>query len=386
MTTKAPGDRKVKSRSRRRLRGRPGLYTAYDEDMALLNTHAKKVGVAIIVLVAVAAPFYFDSDVVGLLARAFAAAIGAIGLNIVTGYAGQVSLGHAFFLGIGAYTASALSGDPEGRTIGFGVTNIVVWLLAAGLVSAIFGVLVAPLATRLRGLYLAIVTLGLVFVGEHVFREARVISGGSGVGRRAAAPELFGFRFDQGGEVLGIMLRREQRMYFLGLVLLLLLGFLAKNLVRSGIGRAFAAIRDRDIAAEAMGVPLGRYKAIAFGISSFYAGIAGAMIASVLAHIEPGSYNLLMSVRFIAMILIGGLATISGSIMGAMFVVLLPRFVQDLGPYIPLVGRGGLLTAFQLEQILYGLFIILFVLVEPRGLYGLWVRVRNYFKAWPFSY
>src|SRR6266498_1544152 len=177
--------------------GRPGLRTSYAQDMALLDTTSKWVGVAALVVLGLAVPFAFPDDILQLLALASVAAIGAIGLNLVTGYAGQVSLGHAFFIAIGAYTAAAISGDPAGRTTGFGMTNLLVWLPAAGLVAALAGVLVAPLATRLRGLYLAIVTLGLVFIGAYVFEEWDGLTGGPGVGRPAATPALFGYRLDQ---------------------------------------------------------------------------------------------------------------------------------------------------------------------------------------------
>src|SRR5690349_9254148 len=178
---------------KRRLRS-PHLYTGYAADMALLDTRAKKTWTVALLLVGGAIPFGLTDDSLQLLATGSATAIGVIGLNLVTGYAGQVSLGHAFFLAVGAYAAAAISGDPQGRVIGFGITNILVWLPAAGLVAAAVGVLVAPLAVRLRGLYLAIVTLGLVFVGGYVFGEWRELTGGSGIGRPAAVPELFGLR------------------------------------------------------------------------------------------------------------------------------------------------------------------------------------------------
>ncbi|MGH3647990.1 MAG: branched-chain amino acid ABC transporter permease, partial [Micromonosporaceae bacterium] len=174
------------------MRGRPALYTSYTQHLRLWNTTPKRRAVLALAVVAFALPFVYDDQTLRLLALGFAAAIGAIGLNLITGYAGQVSLGHAFFLAIGAYTAAALSGDPEERTLGFGITNVLVWLLVAGLVAAFFGVLVAPLATRLRGLYLAIVTLGLVFLGEHIFKEWKQLTGGPGVGRAGPVPVLFG--------------------------------------------------------------------------------------------------------------------------------------------------------------------------------------------------
>jgi len=368
-----------------RLRGRPELYTSYRQDMALLNTSGKKVFLSVLLVVSLVMPFSVDDDILQLLATACVAAIGAIGLNIVTGYAGQVSLGHAFFAAIGAYTAAVLSGDPDGRVLGFGVTELPVWLIAAGLVAGLFGALVAPLAVRLRGLYLAIVTLGLVFIGQFVFREWTEVAGPPDIGRPAPIPTLFGVRIDVDGEFF----TRVQKLYWMMLVLLVIFALVARNLVRSRTGRAFAAIRDRDIAAAVIGVNLTRYKVIAFAISSFYAGVAGALLYVIPQSFTPGNFNLLMSVQFIAMILIGGVATISGSILGALFITLLPRITSELPAVLPFISEsatGGGITVVQVEAILYGLLIIGFLLFEPRGLFGIWVRIRNYWKAWPFSY
>jgi branched-chain amino acid transport system permease protein len=245
-------------------------------------------------------------------------------------------------------------------------------------------VLVAPLATRLGGLYLAVVTLGLVFLGEHVFKEWQELTGGPGVGREAAIPQLFGVRLDQDGP-LGT---REQSLYVLMLVLLIVFAVAARNLARSRIGRAFAAIRDRDIAAAVIGVPLTRYKVLAFGVSSFYAGCAGGLLYTISGYVEPGSFSLLLSVQFIAMVLIGGVATVSGSIAGALFISLLQPVTRALPALVPFVSDDTTRTpnVFQVETVLYGLLIVLFLIFEPRGLFGLWVRVRNYWKSWPFSY
>lgn len=365
--------------------GRPELYTSYSQDMALLNTTPKKVFVGVVLMLALAMTFSVDDNVLQLLATGCALAIGAIGLNIVTGYAGQVSLGHAFFVAIGAYTAAVLSGDPDGRVLGFGITEVPVWLLAAGVMSALAGALVAPLAVRLRGLYLAIVTLGLVFVGQYVFREWTEMAGPPDIGRPAPVATLFGTRID----VDTASLTRVQQLYLLMLVLLVIFALLARNLVRSRTGRAFAAIRDRDIAAAVIGVELTRYKVIAFAVSSFYAGVAGALLYVIPQTFTAGNFNLLMSIQFIAMILIGGVATISGSIMGAFFITLLPRITAELPAVLPFISTnatGGGITVVQVEAILYGLLIIGFLLFEPKGLFGIWIRVRNYWKAWPFSY
>jgi branched-chain amino acid transport system permease protein len=360
------------------------LYTSYAQDMALLDTPAKRRWTIGLIVVAFLLSQVLVDETLALLATALVAAIGAIGLNLVTGYAGQVNLGYAFFLAIGAYTGAALSGDPDGRVLGFGVTNILIWLPAAGLAAMVAGVLVAPLAVRLRGLYLAIVTLGLVFLGQHIFKEWDGLTGGPGVGRPAAVPELFGWRLDQDGP-LGT---REQQLYLLMLVLLVVFALAARNIARSRVGRAFSAVRDRDIAAEVIGVPLTRYKLLAFAISSFYAGCAGALLHTVSGFFDPTSFDLLLSVQYIAMVLIGGVATISGSIAGALFITLLPRLTRELPALIPFISADTTVypNVFQVEAVLYGLLIVLFLVFEPRGLFGIWVRIRNYWKSWPFSY
>jgi branched-chain amino acid transport system permease protein len=364
--------------------GRPLLYTSYGSDMALLNTGTKKVAFVVMLGVAAALPFAVLDPELQLLATACVAAIGAIGLGLVTGYAGQVSLGHAFFLGIGAYTAAAISGDPAEREIGFGITNMLVWLPAAGLVAGLAGVLVAPLATRLRGLYLAIVTLGLVFIGGHIFNEWASLTGGAGVGRSAATLEVFGYRLD----VTGAYFTRDQKLYWLMLGLLVVFAVAARNLARSKVGRAFTAIRDRDIAAGVIGVHLAKYKTIAFGVSSFYAGCAGALLYTVSGYLEPGTFNLLLSVQYIAMVLIGGAGTISGAIAGGVFITMLPWLTRKLPALVPFISgeASKVPNVFQVETILYGALIIVFLIFEPRGLFGIWVRLRNYWRAWPFSY
>jgi branched-chain amino acid transport system permease protein len=366
------------------MRFRPELRTAYRQDIALLNTGSKQLAVAALLVVALLLPFLLTDEWLQLLATACIASIGAIGLNLVTGYAGQVSLGHAFFIGVGAYTAAALSGDPEESTIGFGITEILIWLPAAGLVAALAGVIVAPLATRLRGLYLAIVTLGLVFVGGYIFTEWTELTGGPGIGREAAVPELFGYPLNQDGPFL----TKDQQMYLLMLVLLVVFALAARNLARSKVGRAFNAIRDRDIAAGVMGVNLVKYKTIAFAVSSFYAGCAGALLYTISGFFDPNSFNLLLSVQYIAMVLIGGAGVIAGSILGAFFITLLPRLTQELPAIMPFLSNVSSDTpnVFQLQQILYGVLIVVFLIFESRGLYGIWLRIRNYWKAWPFSY
>jgi branched-chain amino acid transport system permease protein len=370
------------------MRGRPALVTSYETVQAPLGTTTKRVWFTALLLFLVILPLQLDAELNSLMATAFLSAIGAIGLNLVTGWAGQVSLGHAFFIGIGAYTGAVVAGDPDGELAGLGL-DMAIWLPAAGLAAALVGLAVAPLATRLRGLYLAIVTLGLVFLGGHLFREMTSVTGGAGIGRKAPSLVLFGVDLDTTSSIAGIALDRPMKLYLLSLALLIVFALLSKNLTRSAVGRAFAAVRDRDLAAETMGVELTKYKLIAFTVSSFYAGIAGAMLATVTGFIEPGTYDLFLSIQFLAMVLIGGAGTLAGVLMGAAFVSLLPRIVEEvprLLPFITAESSGGFLTTFQLQTMIYGALIVVFLIVEPRGLFGLWVRARNYFRAWPFSY
>jgi branched-chain amino acid transport system permease protein len=435
------------------MRGRPHLYVSYESEQSLLPTWTQRVMVAFFVFLLLLIPlqggieigerfyqplgFLADNAWLKILSRVAIFGIGALGLNILTGLAGQVSLGHAFFMGIGAYTAAVLGGA-EGKAVwGLGLP-IWIWLPAAGLAAAVVGMLVAPTAVRVRGLYLAIVTLGLVFIGEHLFRNATSITGGSQSGRKFPALE---FRLWKEEEPLvsfasdGPMwpplnwldwllgpwinfpaeISEEAKTYLLLLTLLLVFVVLAKNLQRTRIGRAFMALRDRDIAAEVMGVPDVKTKFEAFALSSFYAGISGALLATFIGLAIPEQFNLLLSVQFVVIVLIGGAGTVSGTLMGSAFVLVFPRLVQDFSEWLTrTVESGGAvawvadvfvstglddpglvstlngvspgLNVSQLNQVIYGLLIIGFLIFEPLGLYGIWLRIRNYWKGWPFSY
>ena len=369
-------------------RGRPQLFTSYSREMAIFNTKVKRNWAIVGILALVVLPFFLQRDMVALITTVLIFAIGGIGLNLLTGYAGQISLGQAFFMGVGAYTAATLGGEAKGDVIGLGL-DMVIWLPLAGLVPALVALVLAPLAARVRGLYLAILTLGLVFIGEHIFKEAKPITGGAGVGRAPAEPVFLGFDLFSNQTILGYRIDRFTIFYIACLVIFLLLAFAARNLVRSRFVRSFSAVRDRDVAAEVMGVSLLKTKTLAFTISSFYAGISGALLSIVIGRISPETWNIFLSIDFLAVVFIGGLATITGSIMGAIFVVMLPKLVNTLTVFIPGaggVGDGSLLNVFELQSIIFGLLIILFLILEPRGLYGLWLRLRNYFKGWPFSY
>jgi len=412
------------------MRGRPLLYTRYEADQAILNTMTKKVMVGLFLIALVLVPFgvvpgigfLAKSDWLRLLSTVAIFVIGALGLNILLGVAGQVSLGHAFFMGVGAYVAAALGGDPEGLRLGFGLP-MWIWLPAAGIVAAGIGVAFGPAAVRVRGLYLAFVTLGLVFVGDYVFRNWISVTGGAEVGRTFPPLEFRLWKeeeplidFGSDGPWFGIELTSEAKTFYFLLAAALLFMLLAKNLQRTRVGRAFQSIRDRDVAAEIMGVDEVGYKLRAFGISSFYAGVAGALLASFVGSVIPSRWDLFLSVQFIAIVLIGGAGTVAGVVLGSAFVTLLPRIVQDatlwmqdvviagdgflarvldifvatdatdFGLINTLPGTGPGLSVFQLNQVVYGLLIIGFLIFEPLGLFGIWIRIRNYWKGWPFTY
>jgi len=423
------------------MRGRPNLYTSYRSEMSLLPTTTKRVSMVLLLIILTLLPlaalpllgFLGDSSWLVIVNRALVFAIGALGLNLLTGVAGQVSLGHAFFMAVGAYTAVVLGGEP-GNTIWGLELPIWIWLPAAGVVAALVGVLVAPTAVRVRGLYLAFVTLGLVFIGEHLWRNLGKVAGGPTTGREWPPLELALWRgmeplisFSEDGPLWWFLrpvnllpwvnieeMSGEVKTYFFLLVAVIIFALMAKNLMRTRVGRAWAAIRDRDIAAEVMGVNESRGKTQAFAISSFYAGVAGALLGSVVGRLIPETWNLLLSVEFIAIILIGGAGTITGVLLGATFVVMLPRVVEEFTVWLAAQAEtGGIfsgiadifiatsaddfgivstgaagpgLSIFQLNIVLFGLLIVVFLIVEPLGLYGIWIKIRNYWKGWPFTY
>ena len=409
------------------MRGRPLLFTSYPQEMRLLPTTTKRVMMGLLLVFMVLLPFHAlpflgflgDSGWLLVIDRMLVFAVAALGLNLLTGVAGQVSLGHAFFMAVGAYTAVLLGGD-SGRTIwGLGLP-IWIWLPAAGLVAAIIGILVAPTAVRVRGLYLAFVTLGLVFIGQYLWRNIGSIAGGPTTGREWPSLDFTLWRgdplisFTTNGSWFGVEMSGQSKTYFLLLVFVIVFAILAKNLMRTRVGRSWASIRDRDIAAEVMGVAEAKGKTQAFAISSFYAGIAGALMGAVFGRLIPETWDLLLSIEFIAIILIGGAGTITGTLLGTAFVVMLPRIVEDLTLWLAnqaeaggvvawladlVIARGsddfGVistgaagpgLSIFQLNVALFGFLIIVFLIAEPLGLYGIWIRIRNYWKGWPFTY
>jgi len=274
--------------------------------------------------------------------------IAAVGLNLLVGFTGQISLGHAAFLALGAYGHIVVyrQGAP-----------LVVGIAVGATLAGLFGLLVGIPALRLKGPYLAIATLGFQVTVDQVLGRWDAVTGGR-MGLGVPAPELFALSL------------AEPRVYCaLCLLAATAVVVAVRNLTRSRVGRAFVAIRDNDTAAEAMGVGLVKYKTMAFALSAFITGLAGALYAHLVDRINPSTFNLVMSIELLVMVLIGGLGSVLGSVLGASFLVLLPHLFSSLRDY---------------QSILVGAILIGVLLFEPMGMRGRWLRIKYYFKAWPF--
>ncbi|ALG05618.1 branched-chain amino acid ABC transporter permease [Kibdelosporangium phytohabitans] len=356
------------------------LVRDYRQDLRLFGSPTARAGLVAMLVGLVMLPMVVQDDFwLSVLVYVGITAVGAIGLNLLTGYCGQISLGHAFFIGAGAYVTGWVGSD----------LPLYLWLPAAALVGGMLGAVIGPFALRLRGHYLAIVTLGLVFIGEHLWRNWRGLTGGNSGTSINAQVALGPVDFNR-VELAGEVYSRNQGYFWLVWVLVAIVALLVKNLVRTRPGRALQAVRDRDQAAEVIGVRAGRYKIGAFVVSSAIASVAGALFGSYQQFVSPDEWNLLLSIQYIAIVIVGGLGTVFGSILGAVFVGALPALIDRFGDAIPGVRTGvggeGFISVFALNQAIFGVLIVLFLVFEPRGLAGIWLRIKAYFKSWPFSY
>ncbi|CAN5598170.1 branched-chain amino acid ABC transporter permease [soil metagenome] len=357
------------------------MAVRYEDELKLFRSGASKAAVVVAIIVWLILPQSLDNFWLLILNYAGIAAIGAIGLNLLTGFTGQVSLGHAFFIGCGAYTAAWFGVEQE--------LPLVVWLPLCGIIGATIGAVVGPFALRLRGQYLVIVTLGLVFFAGHLFDNWTSVTGG-GNGTPSNAPLVLGPVDFADLKLFGTSYDTEQGVFWLVWALVAVAALLAKNLVRSRPGRAMQAVRDRDVAAEVVGVSLARYKIGAFAVSSAMAAVAGGLLGSFQGYVVPGEFGdsagLLLSIQYIAIIIIGGVGTIFGSVLGAIALGALPQLIQEYSDRIPLISSGDLIPIDSLNIVIFGLLIVLFLMFEPRGLAAVWLRLKAYFKSWPFSY
>jgi branched-chain amino acid transport system permease protein len=356
---------------------RPRLVTDYSRELQLMGTPLKRLGVVVLAVVWLGAPLYLTDFPLSVLNLAGIFVVGTIGLNLLTGYTGQVSLGHAFFMAIGAYVWAHFGGE-----LGM---SMLLWLPLAAVAGGLVGLLIGPFALRLRGNYLAIVSLGLVFIGIHLWKNYESVTGGGiGFTGEDRGAYLFGLNFEQ-LEIAGESYTVDQSFFWLIWAVVALVALLAKNIVRSRPGRAMQAIRDRDVAAAVIGVSPARYKIGAFVVSSALAAMSGALYGSYLNFVNPEHWNLFLSIQFIAMVIVGGVGTIFGSILGGLFVGSVPSLISNYGDSIPLIDRLGI-TVPEFNALLFGVVIVLFLVLEPHGLAGIWFRLKAYFRAWPFSY
>jgi branched-chain amino acid transport system permease protein len=353
------------------------FHSTYASDMQLLPLPLTRWTLAgLIVVFFLMVPLLASDYFLNIANLVFIAAVGAIGLNILVGYTGQVSIGHGAFIAVGAYAGAIVitrAGLPFWIGLPFG-----------GLVAAVVGAFFGIPSLRIKGLYLAIATLAAQFIIEWLIIHIEWISGGAEATISVPKAAI-------GSWVLDTL--REQ--YYLNLAVVSLAIVFALNLARSPVGRAFIAIRDRDVAAEIMGIHLFRYKLLAFAVSSFYAGVTGVLYALYLGIANYEQFDIATSVDFLAMIIIGGLGSILGSILGAMFITVLPMVLRAV---VDAVG-GALVFLFpainvsyivqsmtSIKLILFGLLIIVFLIAEPDGLNKRWRNIRDYFRVWPYSY
>lgn len=340
--------------------------TSYIADEAVFQSLFVKFWLGLLFAALLIFPFFANAYVLYIANLIGFAVIGAVGLNILTGFTGQISLGHAAFIGIGGYTAAIL----------FTRFECPFWaaLPAAGLVSAAAGIVIGIPSLRVKGLYLCVATLAAQFIFEFLFIHWETMTRGIR-GINLPAPELFSIALDT-----------ERKFYFLTLALVILLAAYARNLFRSRVGRAFIAIRDRDLAAEIMGISLFRYKLMAFAISSFYAGVCGALWVTFMRIVTPEHFPFHLSIQYLAMIIVGGLGSVLGSIFGAIFMTLTPELLNILSSALSQMMPGLQKLFIPMKEVVFGALIVLFLVFEPRGLAEIWRRIKAFFLLWPFSY
>ncbi len=339
---------------------------SYWEDEIIFQSFFVRFWLAALLVILVILPWLASSYVMYVANLIGIAIIGAVGLNLLTGFTGQISLGHAAFVGVGAYATAIL------------VTKLSFpfWcaLPCAGLIAAAVGMVIGIPSLRVKGLYLCIATLAAQFIFEFVFLHWESLTHGIR-GINVPAPTIG-----------PLVLDTEQRFYYVVLILVIIgVGF-ARNLLRTKWGRAFVAIRDRDLAAEIIGINLFRYKLAAFALSSFYAGVAGGLWVGFIKVVTPEHFPFSLSIQYLAMVIVGGLGSVLGSIFGAIFMTLVPEllnvftsFAKDI---FPSIGQNFI----PLKDVIFGSLIVSFLIFEPHGLAEIWHRIKNFFSLWPFSY
>lgn len=351
-------------------------HTDYKTDMAFFRVPLARWAIVGVVVMALVIPFFVtDYWFSAILIPFIAFCLAAIGLNLLFGYCGQVSLGHAAFMAVGGYTATVL------------YIHHVPWLLsmfAAGLMAALMGLIFGIPSARLKGFYLLMATLAAQFTIPWII--SRVVPLLVPAGLAVAGGDTV---YPPAAKILGWTIDSYFERYFVSLAFLMVMTVFAMNLVRSRVGRAWVAIRDHDVAAKILGFNLTYYKLLAFALSSFYAGIAGALLVFFyFGNAHVGEFTLELSLLLLAIVILGGMGSIIGNFFGTAVIIFIPillnRFLPALGDILGIYISSGLIGG--AVAIIYGILIVLFLIVEPLGLAKLWKNVRDYFRLWPFAY
>ncbi len=347
---------------------------SFAEDMQIFPIRQDRIAIGLLLAFAFfgiplfASEYWFSAILIPFLIFALA----ALGLNILTGYCGQLSLGTAAFMAVGAYAAYNFQLRVEG-------IPILVSFVLAGFTAAAVGVLFGLPSLRIKGFYLAVATLAAQFFIVWVLTKFPWLSNNSSSGVISAQKiQILGFSFDT-----------PVSKYLLVLGIVVVMALAAKNLARSGTGRAWMAVRDMDVAAQVIGIPLMHTKLTAFAVSSFYCGVAGALYAfCYLGSVEPDGFNLDLSFRILFMVIIGGVGTVLGSFLGAAFILLLPIFLDNT--LLPTAHALGLpfsnATVSHIQFMVFGALIMFFLIVEPHGLARLWQITKEKLRLWPFPH
>lgn len=341
-------------------------YT-YDQDMAIIRTKLQWALFIAFLVWLFTFPLYASDYLLSVGNVIGITLIAAIGLNILTGYCGQLSIGHAGFIAVGAYTSAILTGK-------FGVPFLVT-LLCAGLTAGFIGLIFGIPSLKVKGFYLAISTIAAQFIIIWVINHWDTVTGGY-IGMKVPHASIAGFTFTT-----------EASLYYLIMTITALCVFFAKNLTRTRVGRAFVAIRDNDLAAEVMGVNLFYYKLLAFFIGCFFAGVAGSLLGHWRGFMNAEHFSLMDSILYVGMIIIGGLGTTIGPILGVVFIRLLEQLVMFISPILEAMFPAlpaGFTTG--IAPMLFGLAIVLFLIFEPRGIAHRWGLFKAAYRLWPFSY
>jgi branched-chain amino acid transport system permease protein len=333
--------------------------TGYEQDLRLAKHDGHRFWYGLLGLLLLAAPWLVSEYLLAQLTFILIYSVVGLGLMMLAGFTGLFSIGHAAFLGVGAYTQAVLTqmGWPFPAAMAM-----------AGLLSAAVGVVVGLPALRVKGIYLGIATLSFGFIVEEVFARWESVTGGN-TGKTVGAPQMFGWAADTGASF-----------YFVCLVVTVLATLACLNLLRSPTGRAFVAIRDSEISAQSMGIHLAYYKTLSFAISAALAGIGGALYAHQIRFLTPDQFNIIQSIDLLLMVVIGGLGFIHGVFLGATFLIGLPQAISVVKDFLPeAIGNAP-----GLKAVVYGAVLVAFVLFEPMGLYGRWLKIRTYLQLFPF--